>query len=701
MKKYILAVCLLNLFSAADAQHLHEHSTCNNDSISIYKEAILSEITVTGLTGTQRMKDSPIAFSVISPKTLHGSFGTNVIDAISHQPGISNISTGTGISKPVIRGLGYNRVVAVEQGIRQEGQQWGDEHGIEVDAEGIHSVEILKGPASLMYGSDAIAGVMILHPENALMEGTMQARVGGEYQSNNGLYNYHAGFAGNLNGWLWNWHYANKAAHCYKNARDGYVPGSWYKEHDIQGMLGMQKQWGHSYLRFSHVNFTPGITEGERDENNGELVWDDDNSPKHYSTTLPFQRVLHTKAVNDNLWYLGSGTLKTIIGYQQNYRREFEEEINEAELAMRLHTVNYDIRYQQPLTNNWNIATGINGMWQKNVNQAEEMLIPNYHLFDLGYFLTADKKIGRWNFSGGARIDNRHLSTQSAIDDDEPLFNSIKKNFTGATGSLGAVWNVSNNLNMRLNIARGFRAPTVSELSSNGVHEGSIQYELGNESLKSEYSTQVDLGLDYTSHYVSLNAALFSNWISNYIMLGRLPYETQGYRTYQYCQSNARLMGGELSVDVHPVNALHIANTFSYVRGILPHHPAESRNLPMMPAPRWTANLRYEFPDFGHGHCRRSFVSLDMEYNLRQNHFYALDDTETATPDYAIYNISAGTDLHILGHNCIELNLCCQNIFDKVYQPHLSRLKYADYPGISAMGRNICLKLNIPVDIHL
>jgi len=714
MKSISIIVCAMAYIMPAFAQHLHSHSACDEDSISPMMEAILSEVTVTGLTGIERMKDSPIAFSVLSPRKLHQAMGSNLVDVIVRQPGVAQISTGVGISKPVIRGLGYNRVVVVEQGIRQEGQQWGDEHGLEVDAEGVHSVEILKGPASLMYGSDAIAGVMILHPEHALPYNTMQAKVGGEYQSNNGLYNYHVGYAGNMNGWLWNWHFNDKAAHCYKNARDGYVPGSWYKERDIQGMLGVNRSWGHAWLRFSHVDFIPGITEGERDEDSGQLVWEDDNSAKSYARQLPSQRVIHTKIVSDNAFNIGTGILKAIIGYQQNYRREFECEEEtlephnlktlEPSLAMRLHTINYDVRYQLPLQHDRSIATGVNGMWQQNMNKAEEMLIPDYKLFDFGYFLTANKQIGQWHLSGGARIDNRHLSTK-ATDSEEKQFAALKKNFTGITGSLGAVYNVNDRMNLRMNVARGFRAPTVSELCSNGVHEGSIQYEIGNGDLKSEFSTQIDLGMDYTSHYVSINASLFTNWISNYIFLGRLPYETDGYRTYQYRQGDARLMGGELSVDVHPVNALHIENTFSYVRGRQLSSPSGDLeggyNLPMMPAPRWTCNLQYDFPSFAHGHCQRPYVSAGMEYNFRQDHFYALDDTETATPDYAIINLSAGMDVHIFGHNCIELSVVCQNLFDKVYQPHLSRLKYADGPGISSMGRNICMKVNIPIDIHL
>lgn len=704
MKRNIFMVLLMGVCLSAASQVSHSHSACDEDSINVMKEAILSEVTVIGLTGTERMKDSPIAFSVISPKKLHQGFGTNIVDVISHEPGVSQISTGAGISKPVIRGLGYNRVVVVDQGIRQEGQQWGDEHGLEVDALGVHSVELLKGPASLMYGSDAIAGVMILHPEHPQMDGTVQARAGSEYQSNNGLWNYHIGTSGTIDGFLWNWHFSDKAAHCYQNAKDGFVPGTWFRERDVLGMLGVKKHWGQSLLRFSHVDFTPGIAEGEREgegeEHFGELVWEDGNSPKSYSIQLPSQRVLHTKLVSDNMFHVGKGTLKAIVGYQQNFRREFEAPLQlpprvepEAELAMRLHTVNYDLRYQLPLDNEWTLATGVNGMWQQNNNEAEEMLIPDYSLFDFGYFLTAGKHIGRWHLSGGARIDNRHLKHSPSGESERG------QDFTGVTGSLGAVYNVNDRLNLRLNMARGFRAPTVSELCSDGVHEGSIQYELGNADLHPEYSSQIDLGMDFTSHFVSVNAALFSNWISNYIFLGRLPYETEGYRTYQYRQGDAILLGGEVAVDVHPVNALHIENAFSYVRGT--QTGSESTPLPMMPAPRWTSNVRYEFPDFAHGHCRRPFLAAGLDYNLRQNRFYAVDDTETATPAYALVNLSAGMDLHIFGHNCIELSLSCQNLFNAVYQSHLSRLKYADGPGISAMGRNICMKVNIPLDFHL
>ena len=706
MKQIYLLLLLLPL--PAVAQDIHQHSAFVNDSIDPMKEAILNEIVVTGITGTQRLRDASAPFSVVSPTDLHRSSGTNLIDAISRHPGLSQISTGSGISKPVIRGLGYNRVVVVDQGIRQEGQQWGDEHGLEVASEAVHSVEVLKGPASLMYGSDAIAGVIVLHPEPVLDEGVMQLHAGGEYQSNQGLWEYVVGYAGNVDGLVWNWHYTDKAAHAYRNDLDGYVPGSWFGEQDIQGMLGVSKSWGHSWLRFTHVDFTPGIVEGERDEETGELEWEDGNSSKGYGKQLPYQRVLHTKVVSDNAWQLGPGQLKAIVGYQRNFRREFEEAIDEAELALKLHTVNYDLKYQLQLPNDWRMAAGVGGMWQKNVNEGEEFLIPDYHLFDIGAFVTANRQIQNWHLSGGVRVDRRTLETDALFEDGAQRFAALDKDFTGITGSLGAVWNVNQALNVRLNWARGFRAPTVSELSSNGVHEGSIQYELGNDGLKAEGSMQLDLGMDYTTHWVSFQAALFTNRIDNYIFLSKLAgVLTDGYQTYQYQQGDARLIGGEVSFDLHPVNAFHFENSLSYVEARQLHRHDEGRYLPMIPATRWNMDLRYNFRDFGHNHFRRSFLAFGMEYNFRKDHFYGVDDTETATPDYALLNVSAGVDVHFKGHNCFELSLTCQNLLDKVYQSHLSRLKYADVNaatgrmGVSGMGRNICIKVNVPLDIHL
>ena len=693
MKQFLFCLLLWPLTTLA--QDTHSHSSCETDSIDPIKEAILSEVTVQGITGTQRMKDASSPFMVISPTELHDGMGTNIVDLISHKPGLSQISTGAGISKPVIRGMGYNRVVVMDQGIRQEGQQWGDEHGLEVDGDGIHSVEVLKGPASLMYGSDALAGVMVLHSEPVLSSGTMQVKAGGEYQTNNNLWHYSVGFAANVpagrNGaWVWNWHYSQKSADDYENSisrrEGGNVGNSWFKERSVMGMVGTNRSWGHSWLRFSNVQFKPGII-GEEDA---------------------FQKVQHTKVVSDNLWHVGGGTLKAVVGYQNNWRREYEAETDpSAVLAMRLHTINYDVRYSfAPFLSrregeSWSGAVGVGGMWQQNVNGGEERLIPDYRLFDIGAFMTLGWQWDAWHVSGGARYDHRHLS---------PSLSDVGGgSWNGVTFSVGTVWNVTDRMNLRLNVARGFRAPTASELYADGVHEGTFRYEVGNSKLKSEYSLQTDLGMDYTSHFVNIQSSLFWNHVSNYTFLSRMGSEMlEDLPVYQYRQAGANLLGGEVSVDVHPVAPLHIENGFSYVWGSFTGtQPSSNYPLPLMPAPRWNLNLKYYFPDFAHGHCRKAFLTAGLEYNLRQDRYYAIDNTETATSDYGIVNIGAGIDLHVMGHNCIKLSVTCQNLFGKLYQNHLSRLKYVidensgERYTIYAPGRNVCMKVTVPLDIHL
>ena len=191
MKKtiFILSLLCIGITATAQEHHKHHHHEHPSDSTDVFfRHLKLNELVVTGVTGDTKLKNSTAPISIVSGKELRQTTSTNIIDAIAKQPGVAQITTGSGISKPIIRGLGYNRIIVMNEGIRQEGQQWGDEHGIEIDGQNVGSVEILKGPASLMYGSDAMAGVLILHGAPILPEGEMKATFSTEYQTNNGLF---------------------------------------------------------------------------------------------------------------------------------------------------------------------------------------------------------------------------------------------------------------------------------------------------------------------------------------------------------------------------------------------------------------------------------------------------------------------------------------------------------------------------------
>lgn len=727
MKKIIIILPLLCLSMTLAAQDNGEHHSSNikdyhtNDTTDVFfRHLQLNELTVTGVTGDTKMKHATAPVSIVTPQVLKATASTNIIDAIARQPGVSQLTTGGSISKPIIRGLGYNRVVVMSEGVRQEGQQWGDEHGVEVDGSSVNSVEILKGPASLMYGSDAMAGVVILHAQPTLAEGEMHASVSTEYQTNNGLFGYNLSMSGNQQGFVWDARFSQKLAHAYKNEYDGYVPGSQFRERAGRLMLGVNKGWGHSRLTATVYHLTPGIIEGERDPETGELECNTDNI-KTYGKTLPFQQVKHYKAVWDNSLNLSTGYLKAIIGYQQNRRQEFEESMDEYELYFKLHTLTYDLRYVTNEFNGWKLSTGIGGMYQKSVNEGEEYLIPDYRLFDFGLYATATKALGDcWTLNGGVRYDYRRLHGDALQEDGEIRFTDFSRHFNGLTGSVGAVCNINEHVNLRLNVARGFRTPNMSELASNGIHEGSIRYELGSQQLKAEYSLQADLGIDFTSQYVSAQLALFANRIDNYIFTHRVPEEIEeGYLTYAYTQGDARLLGFEAGIDFHPIHSVHFSNTFSYVDAQLMHASQDTKYLPFTPVPKWSSELKWELSHHSHStvahhHERHPFhrsllnnlyIAAGLDCYLKQTHIYSADDTETATPAYALLSLSAGTDLQINGKKVAELYITADNLLNRAYQNHLSRLKYADENivtgrrGVYNMGRNITFKIVVPISL--
>ena len=713
---YILPLlCICTAVAAQEVKHNHAE-----DSTDVFfRHLNLNEVMVTGVTGDTKLKHATAPVSIVTPQVLRATTSTNIIDAIAHQPGVSQLTTGGSISKPIIRGLGYNRVIVMSEGVRQEGQQWGDEHGVEVDGSSVGSVEILKGPASLMYGSDAMAGVVILHAQPLLAEGEMRANVSTEYQTNNGLFHYSLQMAGNQKGFVWDARYSDKMAHAYKNKYDGYVPGSQFRERAGRLMLGVNKAWGHSRLTCTAYHLTPGIIEGERDPETGELEHEEGWTGHQYGKSLPFQQVKHYKAVWDNSLNLSSGYLKAIIGYQQNRRQEFEESMDEYELYFKLHTLTYDLRYITNEWNGWKLSTGIGGMYQKSSNKGDEYLIPDYRLFDFGLYATTTKSLDEhWTLNGGVRYDYRRLHGYELIEDGDLRFNDFSRHFNGLTGSIGAVCNINEHLNLRLNLARGFRTPNMSELASNGVHEGSIRYELGNQHLKAEYSLQADLGLDFTSRYVSAQLALFANRIDNYILTHRVAEVIDpDFITYAYTQGDARLLGFEAGVDFHPIHSVHFSNTFSYVNAQLLNATPDTKYLPFTPAPKWSSELKWELshhshPTVAHHHttdaAHRSllnnlYVAAGLDCYLKQSNIYNDGDTETPTPGYALLSLSAGSDIQVKGKKIAEFYITADNLFNLAYQNHLSRLKYANENvitgrrGVYNMGRNIIFKVVVPI----
>ena len=243
----------------------------------------------------------------------------------------------------------------------------------------------------------------------------------------------------------------------------------------------------------------------------------------------------------------------------------------------------------------------------------------------------------------------------------------------------------------------------MSELGSNGVHEGTLRYEIGNPQLKAEYSWQADLGFDYSDKYLSAQVALFANRIQNYIFAKRIDAVIDpDYATFAYAQGDARLLGFEAGFDLHPIHQLHLGGTFSYVNAQQIHQGRDTKYLPMTPAPHWTTEIKYEINEHS-GPLHHSYIAISLDGYLRQSHCYRADNTETPTPGYVLVNLSAGTSLVVKKKKVADLYLMADNLLDKAYQNHLSRLKYADIN--SATGRmgvwNMGFNFSVKAIIHL
>ncbi|MBS0029321.1 TonB-dependent receptor [Chitinophaga sp. 22321] len=699
-----------------------------------------NEVVITGANLATSVKKTPTPISVIRRDYLDDNISTNIIDAISKVPGVTQLSTGPAISKPFIRGLGYNRVVVVGDGIRQEGQQWGDEHGIEIDDYNVSRIEVLKGPASLIYGSDALAGVVNIVPPAPLPMGKIKGNVEANYQTNNGMMAYHADIAGNNNGFSWGAYITQKQAHDYKNKYDNYVFNSRFNNTNYGATIGINKQWGYSHLSFSSFNQHLGLVEGDRDStgnfvklinNNGEegeapVTGSDHTS---YSMTVPKQQINHQKIVWDNSLYLNNGgRLGLTLGYQLNQRREFGEVLNPNTPGLYLHlqTFNYALKYYLPEMNGWQTTVGVNGMQQKNQNKGEEFLIPAYDLFDFGAFAVTSKTFNKLTLSGGLRFDNRSMNSKALFLDGngkpagsgDAKFDAFKRNFSNVSGSVGLSYEASEQVVLKLNAARGFRAPNIAELSANGVHEGTIKYEYGNQDLKPEVSTQVDAGVDFNTQHVSLTASLFYNHINNFIFSRKLFNQAgsdsipavdndEGFSAFKYQQTDANLYGGELMLDIHPhpIDWLHFENTVSYVKATAANGTDSTKYLPNIPAGRWLSELKGKFKKVGKSPLQNAYIGVQMDMNFAQNDVFSAYETETPTSGYTLFNAGFGSDfVNKKNKTLFSLHFAVNNFTDVAYQNHLSRLKYAPInevtgrSGVYNVGRNFSVKLAIPID---
>ena len=648
---------------------------------------------VLSLPFNQTLGKSVIKVDKINFNDLNPILQQYISKSISKLPGVSILSTGPGVSKPSIRGLSYDRVVVYSQGVRLENQQWGDEHGIGVSTSGINSIEVIKGPSYVLYGSDAMGGVLYVEPERYSSDFSVDYM--GLYNSNyNGITN-NLGLKGSSGKFSYIAR-ANMVDNQSFSTPDGEVENTWFKENDVQAGLKYETEKFSSDLRLT-MNFSelglPHMEEGHDDHDDHDEEGHDDHDEEghddHEDHEDHYQELSHTTLSWVNTFDLGNDhQLNVTLGRQLNDRKEFggheEEEGHddhdeeghddhddhegheegEAELDMELSTNTLDVSLVMPQSDNLNLTIGANFLSQENKNFGHEELIPDAEKKDFGLYALGQITMENGAALLGVRYDNRSISSDMGSAD-----------FSNFNGSVGIKRDFENST-LRFNIGSGYRAPNLIELFADGVHHGTFRYERGNLNLVAEKSFQTDISFDINNDDSSVSFDLFYNDISDYIYISPSSDREDGFAVYDYMQQDSELYGGEISFAKKTgFDWLSYNTSLEYIFA----ESADGEALPFISPLTFNQVFNIDIS---------SNYSFEIDF-LAKAKQGRVSKFEEETDGYSVLNLSGNWMTSFLD-NDLNIFWSISNVFDKEYYDHLSRFKTA---GIEEMGRNISVGL--------
>ncbi len=648
---------------------------------------------VLSLPFSQTLGKSVIKVDKINFNDLNPILQQYISKSISKLPGVSILSTGPGVSKPSIRGLSYDRVVVYSQGVRLENQQWGDEHGIAVSTSGINSIEVIKGPSYVLYGSDAMGGVLYVEPERYSSDFSVDYM--GLYNSNyNGITN-NLGLKGSSGKFSYIAR-ANMVDNQSFSTPDGEIENTWFKENDVQAGLKYETENFSSDLRLT-MNFSelglPHMEEGHDDHDDHDEEGHDDHDEEghddHEDHEDHYQELSHTTLTWVNTFDLGNDhQLNVTLGRQLNDRKEFggheEEEGHddhdeeghddhddhegheegEAELDMQLSTNTLDVSLVMPQSDNLNLTIGTNFLSQENKNFGHEELIPDAEKKDFGLYALGQITMENGAALLGVRYDNRSISSDMGSAD-----------FSNFNGSVGIKRDFENST-LRFNISSGYRAPNLIELFADGVHHGTFRYYRGNLNLVAEKSFQTDISFDINNDDSSVSFDLFYNDISDYIYLSPSSDREDGFAVYDYMQQDSKLYGGEISFAKKTgFDWLSYNTSLEYIFA----ESADGEALPFISPLTFNQVFNIDIS---------SNYSFEIDF-LAKAKQGRVSMFEEETDGYSVLNLSGNWMTSFLD-NDLNIFWSISNVFDKEYYDHLSRFKTA---GIEEMGRNISVGL--------
>ena len=640
----------------------------------------LNEITVSTTTGTIQ-KYSTTNIESKSIKEITQLPTSTLGEAISNIPSVYQTTNGVGISKPVIRGLSGTRVVTYLNGLRIENQQWAGDHGMGVTENGIGSLEVIKGPSSLLYGAAALGGVIYFMDEPYAQHNHFESFVESRFESNSlGTKNY-IGLKWAKNNLRVNvfGNFSNQADFKLPNGK--FAKNSRFEEQNFKTSIGYNKKNWVLNIRYNYLNNRIGLPGHTHDT----LV-----VPETFQTVIssrenaiPVQLISNLYTLIENIFYFKNSDLKIWLGNTYNRLQEYEEKVTIPGLDNVLWNNTYNIRYKKNLTEKTNFILGAQGMAQNNRNglKALDRLLPDANIIDNGIYSLVHTEWKKWELQTGIRVDNRTINTLQEFKGNALFSNS----YSGINYSAGAS-KIFKKYLFRINASSGFRPPHLSELMSNGFHHGALRYEIGDINLKSETATQIDITTEYSADHLRLIFNPFYQRIQNYIFIEPTNLSVDNLPLFYYKQTPfAELYGGDFGIHFHPhfAHKLHFEQNVSYIFA----QDQLQNPLPLIPQTRFNSTLRFEINNKG---------KIEIE-NIAFQHLYFLDQTrvvafETPSIGYQIVNLA--TNIKINFKNPMYIKIGIKNLFNQEYIDHLSRLKNIGLPN---PGRNffIGVRLNM------
>ncbi|MFL5739928.1 MAG: TonB-dependent receptor [Flavisolibacter sp.] len=633
---------------------------------------ILDAVTITGIK-KQSLRHTPFNVSVLSARAMESAVNFGIADALAKIPGISQITTGNGISKPVIRGLYGNRIQTVLLGLRFDNQQWQDEHGLGLSIIGIDRIEILKGPSSLLYGTEAIGGVIRIVEEQMADSGQKKGDLNASVYSNTFGFSINGGLKKNTGTKNWRLRFGADSHADYSDGNNHRILNSRFESYNFKASLGYShRKWvneNHYYGSFSRFGFIMKDNQ-DRKPLDGRL-----------SRTLdgPYHAVLFNILSSENTLFLSHSRLQINGGIHSNLRLE-NEGGNHISLNMFLNTYTYNAKWFKDLNGTTELILGNESQFQTNTNYGSRVIIPDAHLFETSLSAYLKKRNQQIDFETGLSVSKRNIVTYYTenMDYSSGAIYPFNNWYTSFNGNAGISINMASGLNVKLNLSTGYRSPNLAELSSNGLHEGTFRYEIGNVNMKAEQNLNSEINLNYESSCVELYAAVFLNSFQNYIYLSPTGTQLYGFDIYRFLQGDAHLYGSELSLHLRPFSWSALETSFSTVRGQL----FSGKYLPFIPADKLVNDLVFKPNPYVGGKIGADIV-------FAQNH---PGDFETSTKGYWLMHASIQWTLH-KSQNNIRFTVAGENLLNKTYYDHLSRFKYF---GIYNVGRNVYASISIP-----